>query len=154
MEIGDRIKMVIHQKAKNQKEFAEMLGWTPSYLSKLISAQQGIGLTPIMQILEKFEDIDARWLLFGKGYIFGSIEQGILRRISYLLDLEKYVSVMNEKEMQMYVDAIRGADSSLFDTDTIKKWQEMLSLKNSERDMRIYEAMCKNKELVKIKKED
>lgn len=154
MEIGDRIKQIIHQKAKNQKEFAEMMGWTPSYLSKLISVQQGIGLTPIMQILEKFEDIDARWLLFGTGYIFGSIEQGILRRISYLLDLEEYIPVMNEKEIQMYIAAIQGTDSPLYDTDTLKKWQGMLALKNSERDMRIYEAMLKNREMVRTRKED
>lgn len=152
MEIGDRIKLIATHKAKTQKEFAKMMGWTPSYLSKLISSQQqGVGLTPIMQILEKFEDVDARWLLFGKGYMFGGIEQGILRRINFLLDLEKYISVMNEKELNAYLDAIQGKDASIFNDETLRKWQDMLLLKNSERDAMIYEAMKRNAEIVNRK---
>lgn len=154
MEISDRIKLIIRYKSKNQKEFAEMMGWSSPYLSHLISEGRGIGLTPIMQLLEKFEDIDARWLLFGKGYIFGSIEQGLLRRVNFLLDLEKYIPVMNEHEIQTYLDAIQGKDSTLFADEKIKKWQDMLALKNSERDMKIYEAMRKNEELCKLKNQN
>lgn len=152
MDIADRIKIIIQQKAKNQKEFAEMMGWSQTYVSK-ISTQQKPGLTPIMQILEKFKDIDARWLLFGEGYIFGSIEQGILRRITFLLDIERYIPVMSERELQAYLDAIQGRNETLFSDEVIKKWQELLSEKNRDRDARIYEAMRKNNELVNLKKE-
>lgn len=65
--IPQRIALIVEYKAKKKKDFAEIMGWKPNYLSKLISGEQGVGLTPISQILKKFPDIDARWLLFGDG---------------------------------------------------------------------------------------
>lgn len=67
MTLSKRIELIARIKASKKKEFAKIMGWNPNYLSKLTSGTQGIGLTPVMQILDKFKDIDARWLLFGEG---------------------------------------------------------------------------------------
>lgn len=67
MTISGRIELIAKSKADKKKEFAEIMGWKPNYLSKLISGKQGVGLAPVVQILDKFKDIDARWLLFGEG---------------------------------------------------------------------------------------
>ena len=103
-----------------------------------------------MQILDKFKDIDARWLIFGEGYMFGSIENGLLSKFMRLLEIEKYVSVMSEDELTRYVNMIQSIGASFTDSD-IMKWREMLALKNSERDRQIYDAMSKNNELNKLK---
>ena len=92
MDLSHRIELIIKSKEKNKKSFAEVMGWSQAYLSKLLSGDQGIGLTPLMQILDKFKDIDARWLIFGEGYMFGSIENGLLSKFMRLLEIEKYVS--------------------------------------------------------------
>lgn len=74
MTISQRIELIAKSKAKRKKDFAEIMGWKPNYLSKLISGEQGIGLTPVVQLLEKFSDIDARWLLFGEGEMFVNLK--------------------------------------------------------------------------------
>lgn len=67
MTLSERIDVIATLKAGKKKDFAEAMGWKPNYLSKLTSGEQGIGLKPIMQLLEKYRDINARWLLFEEG---------------------------------------------------------------------------------------
>lgn len=49
----------------NKAHFAEMLGWKGQYLQNILKGS--IGITPISTILEKFPDINARWLILGQG---------------------------------------------------------------------------------------
>lgn len=147
--VGDRISTIIKYKAKNKKEFAAVMGWSPTYLSKLLSNQSGIGITPIIQILDKFPDIDARWLLFGEGYIFGSIEKIILQRIDFLLSLERFIPVMNEEELNHYIEVIQGY-STYFDGAKIIEWEMKLSKRNNEKESIIKQAMLQNSILQKI----
>lgn len=49
-----------------QKPFAEFMGWTPPYLAKLLRGEN-FGLQPVLSLLEKLPEINARWLLLGQG---------------------------------------------------------------------------------------
>ena len=65
--MNNRLRQIIeYATGGNQTEFAALMGWSPQYLSRLILGQGGIGIRPIVALLEKFPDINARWLLLGE----------------------------------------------------------------------------------------
>lgn len=53
----------------NKAEFCRQFGWKPQYLHKLLK-NESFGIVPVLSILEKYKDINARWFLFGTGDIF------------------------------------------------------------------------------------
>lgn len=64
--MNERLKHLIELKTSgNQKEFAELMGWSPQYITKLLKGEGEFGLKPVLTILSAFPEIDARWLLFG-----------------------------------------------------------------------------------------
>lgn len=65
-QINQRIRLIATENFARKKDFAEFLGWRPNYLSKILGGQN-IGLTPLMHILQKMPEINARWLLLGEG---------------------------------------------------------------------------------------
>ena len=66
--MNERLKHLIELKTNgSQKDFAELMGWTPQYLTKLLKGEGEFGLKPVLTILSAFPEIDARWLLFGPG---------------------------------------------------------------------------------------
>lgn len=50
----------------NRTEFAELVGWSRPYLSKLLRGE-GWGIAPVLRLVERFPTLDARWLLTGEG---------------------------------------------------------------------------------------
>jgi hypothetical protein len=50
----------------NQAQFAELMGWNPQYVTKLLKGGS-FGIVPVVAIIEKFPEINARWFLTGKG---------------------------------------------------------------------------------------
>lgn len=133
--INDRLRAVVEKKSATRKDFAETMGWTVTYLNKMLSKGQGIGMTPIEQVMQKFPDIDARWLILGDGYMFGTIEKGIMSQAMLRLRCKKYIPVMNAEELADYLDGLN--DSALDDylKKNIDKWEEMLSLKGKNSEM-------------------
>jgi hypothetical protein len=53
----------------NKAEFARQMGWKPQYINSLIKEQR-FGLSPIIALLQKFPNLDARWLILGEGSMF------------------------------------------------------------------------------------
>lgn len=65
--MNSRINKIIDYKTDgNRTDFAELMGWSRPYLSKLLRGES-IGIAPVRSILATFPDIDARWLLLGEG---------------------------------------------------------------------------------------
>lgn len=121
--INDRIKKIIKDKSKNKKEFAETLGWTQSYLSKVLTSK--IGISPIREILEKFKDVDGRWLILGEGYIYGTIESNIIANLSFMLSLQQYIPYMSDTELNNYYNAVSGRDVLHLNSSNIENWKKM-----------------------------
>ena len=66
--MNERLKYLIEMKTNgSQKEFAELMGWSPQYITKLLKGEGEFGLKPVLTILSSFPEIDARWFLFGSG---------------------------------------------------------------------------------------
>ncbi|WP_444647737.1 hypothetical protein ACSLMO_13445 [Flavobacterium columnare] len=54
-------------KIQNPKEFAKEIGVSTSLITEICKKRTNAGITPIQNTLIRFEEIDANWLLTGKG---------------------------------------------------------------------------------------
>lgn len=128
----------------NQKEFAEMLGWSPQYLHKMLKGDS-MGIQPVVSLLQKFPELDARWLILGEGTMLSPVRNLIME----LLSLEKYIPVMSREEVQAL-----AAGKTDFDNSTIEGWKARLEQKESEIRKRFDAAYKKQKEYADSTKSD
>lgn len=127
--IQNRIEMIIRCKAVSKKSFAEQLGWSQGYLSNLLNENNSFGLQPILQILTRYRDISARWLLFGEGYMFGNIRDGLLQKIAFLGFIEKYLPAMDNEGVERYIDAITIPSFTEYAMSHIEEWRKTMQLR-------------------------
>lgn len=128
----------------NQKEFAEMLGWSPQYLHKMLKGDS-MGIQPVVSLLQKFPELDARWLILGDGTMLNPVRNLIME----LLSLEKYIPVMSREEVQAL-----ATGKTDFDNSTIEGWKARLEQKESEIRKRFDAAYKKQKEYADSTKSD
>lgn len=128
----------------NQKEFADMLGWSPQYLHKMLKGDS-MGIQPVVSLLQKFPELDARWLILGEGTMLSPVRNLIME----LLSLEKYIPVMSREEVQAL-----AAGKTDFDNSTIEGWKARLEQKESEIRKRFDAAYKKQKEYADSTKSD
>ena len=96
------LDIIKYKTGGRQKAFAELLGWTPQYLAKLLRGDN-IGLQPVLTLLEKLPEINARWLLLGVGEMLNDDKVFGLRRETYsrvqsILMFDRFLSVMSPDE--------------------------------------------------------
>lgn len=129
-----------------QADFAELMGWSPQYLNKLIR-EGSMGIKPITAMLEKFPELNARWLLLGEGVMIDSGYDIMKSNIFRLLQLEKYMPVMTSDELRELSDGKVN-----FDEEVIEKWERLLSERNEQIESRFKTAYQKQEELCKRNK--
>ncbi|MBR5271811.1 MAG: hypothetical protein IKU25_00225 [Clostridia bacterium] len=129
-----------------QADFAELMGWSPQYLNKLIR-EGSMGIKPITALLEKFPELNARWLLLGEGVMIDSGYDIMKSHIFRLLQLEKYMPVMAPDELRELSDGKVN-----FDEEVIEKWERLLSVRNEQIASRFKAAYQKQEELCKRNK--
>lgn len=128
----------------NQKEFATLLGWSPQYLHKMLKGDS-MGIQPVVSLLQKFPELDARWLILGEGVMLNPIRS----RIVEMLSLEKFIPVMSHEEI-----AALASGKTDFDSGTIEAWQMRLGQKESEIRQRFDAAYKKQREYADSTKSD
>lgn len=65
--VAQRIKSVLESKQISIAAFAKMIGMQQVTCNRQIRGDQAVSLGLIEELLEKFEEISAEWLLRGKG---------------------------------------------------------------------------------------
>lgn len=65
----------------NRTEFAELVGWSRPYLSKLLRGE-GWGIAPVLRLVERFPSVDARWLLTGEGKMWSRPLRKVSNKVS------------------------------------------------------------------------
>lgn len=131
MSINQRIAHIITIKdGGSQKTFAERMSWSQQYVSKLITEGGSVGIEPVKRILDEFEDIDARWLITGKGSAIDKsyitdITDSLYSNIRQLLDLEKFIPYMLDAEREDYKAAASGLKKVSFSSDQIDRWTSL-----------------------------
>ena len=148
----DRLREIIKCKTNGrQKDFADVFGWKPSYVGKLL-AGTAIGIQPIMAILRRYPDINARWLLLGEGRMIEKDKESLLRdravmHIAKVIRLERYLPCMTDDEISAYERMVTADEDPLFDSGAELRWMSILAERQMENDVRVNNAMRKSDEL-------
>lgn len=128
------IEIIKYKTGGRQKEFAEILGWTPQYLAKLLKGEN-FGITPVVRIVSTLPEINARWLLVGDGEMldapkYTDIRRAMLDNMLTVLDMEKYMPVMTPEELWVYEQMVTGNRKPDFSPVQVAKWQGLLNERN------------------------
>lgn len=139
-------KFIQYKTSGHQAEFANIMGWSPQYLMKLIKGD-GFGIRPVISLIERFPELNARWLLTGEGnmLVTSFVEMSIKKRLSRLLEIEKYIPFMSPEELRQ----ITEGENLNFSQERIELWQQKFVEREVERKNRQSAAMEKQKELSK-----
>lgn len=147
--MNNRLLDIIRYKTGGrQNSFAEIMGWTPQYLAKLLRGEN-FGLQPVMTILEKLPEINARWFLFGEGSMLSDDKVLGLRRETYsrvqsILTFERFLPVMSPEEIHQFEEVILGKAYPDFSDEQVSRWEAMLAARDELLDIRVKDAMSKS----------
>lgn len=72
MTINERFAEILKSKNISVKDAALLIGKSDVYVRKLMRAGESFGIEPVLLILNSIEDVNADWLLRGKGDMFKS----------------------------------------------------------------------------------
>ena len=64
---GDRLDILLKNKRLNQEDLIKIIDRSQSNISGYINNKRQPQLEVIIKLLEKFSDLNAHWLLLGKG---------------------------------------------------------------------------------------
>lgn len=106
--MNSRLLQFIKYACGRQSVFAEVMGWDRQYLSKLTRGI-GLGITPVVAVLQKFPELDARWLLLGEGEMLRPTVSerrpqltAARDRVARSLELARFLPVMSETELSEF----------------------------------------------------
>ena len=137
------LQFIQYKTGGKQADFAELMGWSPQYLHKMLK-EGGIGIRPIVALLEKFPELNARWLLLGEGAMLNTGADAVKSHLLKLLELEKYMPVMTPDELRLLEDG-----QTDFDAETVIRWEELLADRSKKINNRFNAAYKKQEELCK-----
>ena len=73
----NRINLILRAKNITARQFAEEIGIQPSGMSHILGGRNNPSLDFAVKVLKRYPEIDANWLLLGKGEMFaGRAETG------------------------------------------------------------------------------
>ncbi len=142
------LDIIKYKTGGRQKAFAEFLGWTPQYLAKLLRGDN-FGLQPVLTILEKMPEIDARWFLLGDGSMLNDDKVFGLRRETYsrvqsILMYDRFLSVMSPDEIHRFEEVLSGKTYPDFSDDDVARWEALLAERRQSLDARVDDAIAKS----------
>lgn len=123
----------------SKADFARSLGWSPQYLSGMLKDCR-IGMNPLLTLLSKYPELNARWLLLGEGAMLTACSDAIKAQLAHLLNIEQYLPVMTAEEQQRIIN-----NDYNFDAETYAKWRELLAERRASIDGRIKAALERQK---------
>ena len=72
MSINKRVVQLIEKTSVSKAAFSEATGISTVILSHISSGRNKVSLTTVEQILKAFNNVNAKWLIFGQGSMFES----------------------------------------------------------------------------------
>ena len=147
--MNNKLQEIIRYKTGGrQTEFASLCGWTPQYLAKLLRGEN-FGIRPILTLLEKLPEINARWLLLGQGDMLEigklfNLQREAFAHIQAVLEMEKYIPFMSPDELHEYEQAVTTGRKPVFSPDTFSSWQQRASERENKLTAKFAEANAKS----------
>lgn len=150
------LDIIKYKTGGKQKAFAELIGWTPQYLAKLLRGDN-FGLQPVLTLLEKLPEIDARWFLFGDGDMLEksrlfTLQRDALAQAHTILDLERFIPFMLPDELREFEEAVTESRMPVFNPARIASWDRELKERNAILDEKFDDAIAKSVMPCKIPK--
>lgn len=141
------VEIIKYRTGGKQSQFAALMGWSPQYLNKLVRGVD-FGLAPVLAILQKLPEINARWFLFGEGEMLCDSKLTEVRATaqSYvlsILEMEKYLPVMSPAEVREFEQMCIGEVKPNFSPSQVLDWQKKLAAHNENINNKFNEALCK-----------
>ena len=152
--MNNRLQEIIRYKTGGrQAEFANLLGWTPQYLAKLLRGEN-FGIRPVLRLLETLPEINARWLLLGQGDMLEigklfNLQREAFAHIQAVLEIEKYIPFMSPNELHEYEQAVTTGRKPVFSPDTLSSWQQRASERKEDFTAKFAAANAKSEKLCK-----
>lgn len=146
--MNNRLSEIIKYKTGGkQTQFASFMGWSPQYLNKLVKGVD-FGLAPVLAILQKLPEINARWFLLGEGEMLQDSKLTEVRATaqSYvlsILEMEKYLPVMSPAEVREFELMCVGEVKPNFNPEQVADWQAKLAERDERFNVKFNEALCK-----------
>jgi hypothetical protein len=117
------LEIMNYKTGGRQTEFADFLGWKPQYLAKLLKGEN-FGLQPVLSVVARLPEINARWLLTGEGDMIENKKYTEIRKKMYenvikVLDMEKYMPVMSPAELRLFERVIIGKEKADFSPESV-----------------------------------
>lgn len=72
----NRINLILQAKNITAKQFAEEIGIQPSGMSHILGGRNNPSLDFVNKVLRRYPEIDANWLLLGRGQMYGGMASG------------------------------------------------------------------------------
>lgn len=136
-ELAMRIAQLVEYKTGGkQTAFAELMGWSKQYLSKLLNGES-IGINTISTIVSVMPEVNARWLLTGVGNMVDAAF--MVNVVKLWCDYEEYIPVMNEADKAAIGNGIRP------ETERVLEWGKLLRERTANIQGRIEKAMERQK---------
>ena len=70
----NRINLILRAKNITAKQFAEEIGIQPSGMSHIMSGRNNPSLEFVSKVIRRYPEIDANWLLLGKGEMYMGVK--------------------------------------------------------------------------------
>lgn len=142
------LDIIKYKTGGRQNKFAELLGWTPQYLAKLLRGEN-FGLQPVLTLLEKLPEINARWLLLGDGGMLNDDKVFGLRRETYsraqsILMFDRFLPVMSPEELRRFEEVLGGKSYPDFSDEDVARWEVLLAERQQSLDVRVDDAIAKS----------
>lgn len=148
----NRLQEIIRYKTGGrQNDFAAIMGWTPQYLTKLLRGES-FGITPLITLIEKLPEINARWFLTGEGDMLEigklyNLQREALAQVQTILDLERFIPVMSSDELREFEEAVGTAKMPVFTPVQVEQWEQRLIARKQEQEALFTAAQAKSREL-------
>lgn len=124
--MNQRLRLFIQYACGRQSVFADVMGWDRQYLSKLTRGI-GLGITPVVAVLQKFPELDARWLLLGEGEMLRPVESenrqqlvAARDRVACSLVLAQFLPFMTDAELSEFASGRLD-----FPASAVARWREL-----------------------------
>lgn len=142
------LDIIKYKTGGRQTKFAELMGWTPPYLAKLLRGDN-FGLQPVLTLLEKLPEINARWLLLGDGDMLNDDKVFGLRRETYsrvqsILMFDRFLPVMSPEELHRFEGVLSGKEYPNFSDEDVARWEALLAERRQSLDARVDDAIAKS----------
>ena len=154
--MNNRLQEIIKYKTGGRQiDFAAFMGWTPQYVTKLLRGEN-FGIKPVMAILEKCPEINARWFLLGQGEMLEmgklfSLQREAFAQVQSILDLERFIPFMLPDELREFEQAVSESRVPVFNAARIACWDKQFNARKEEQDAIFQAAQAQSKKLCKQK---